>query len=409
MKATISQSLVSKLKPGERPFDVRDERLRGLLLRVEKSGSMIYYCEYARGRRQRIGLSTVLSPTEAREQAKQILADVAKGADPRAARKAKEQILFRDFIDKHYAKWAKANLKAHKSTITRLKVSFADFLDTPINKIKPLAVERWRSKRIEAGRAQSTVNRDLTALKAALARAVTWELLPEHPIASVKKAKEDKIGKVRFLSKDEEYRLRQALIDREARMREERKSANIWREQRGYPLLPDLDEAPFTDHLRPLVLLAMNTGMRRGELFDLSWENTDLEQALVTVTAATAKSKRTRHIPLNTEALETLQQWRDLVPMNYKLVFANEIGRRFDNVNSSWRKLLRDAKLENFRWHDLRHHFASKLTMAGVDLNTIRELLGHSDYAMTLRYAHLAPEHKRRAVELISQDCSAQN
>ena len=142
MKATISQSLVSKLRPSERPFDVRDERLRGLLLRVEKSGSMIYYCEYARGRRQRIGLSTVLSPTEAREQAKQILADVAKGADPRAARKAKEQILFRDFIDKHYAKWAKANLKAHESTVTRLKVSFKDFLDTPINKIKPLTVER---------------------------------------------------------------------------------------------------------------------------------------------------------------------------------------------------------------------------------------------------------------------------
>ena len=187
-------------------------------------------------------------------------------------------------------------------------------------------------------------------------------------------------------------------------MRVERESANIWRAERGYPLLPDVSEAPFADHLRPLILLAMNTGMRRGELFDLTWENTDLKQAIVTVTGATAKSKRTRHIPLNTEALETLKAWRELVPMNYKLVFANEIGRRFDNVNSSWRKILRDAKLQNFRWHNLRHHFASRLTMAGVDLNTIRELLGHSDHAMTLRYAHLAPEHKWRAVEVLSSD-----
>jgi len=69
-------------------------------------------------------------------------------------------------------------------------------------------------------------------------------------------------------------------------------------------------------------------------------------------------------------------------------------GRRFDHVNSSWRKILADAKIKNFRWHDMRHHFASRFTMAGVDLNTIRELLGHSDYAMTLRYAHLALEQK---------------
>jgi site-specific recombinase XerD len=68
------------------------------------------------------------------------------------------------------------------------------------------------------------------------------------------------------------------------------------------------------------------------------------------------------------------------------------------DVNTSWGNVLVDAKIENFRWHDMRHHFASHLVMAGVDLNTVRELLGHADLKMTLRYAHLAPEHKAAAV-----------
>lgn len=87
------------------------------------------------------------------------------------------------------------------------------------------------------------------------------------------------------------------------------------------------------------------------------------------------------------------------------LVFQSiKTGTAFSHVKKSWARVLEKAKIKNFRWHDMRHHFASKLVMAGVDLNTVRELLGHSDIKMTLRYAHLAPEHEANAVAKLVED-----
>jgi integrase len=162
----------------------------------------------------------------------------------------------------------------------------------------------------------------------------------------------------------------------------------------------------FTDHVKPLILLSINTGCGRGQLFDLTWPNVDLDRRILTVTGATAKSKRTRHIPLNREAALVLQGWRAQAEEADGLLFVNEAGERFDRVNFSSRHLLKDADIAAFRWHDMRYHFASRLVMGGVDLNTVRELLGHSDYAMTLRYAHLAPEHKLKAVEVLDRRTS---
>jgi integrase len=116
------------------------------------------------------------------------------------------------------------------------------------------------------------------------------------------------------------------------------------------------------------------------------------------------KSKRhkniVRHIPLNSEALFAIEIWHKQCGDKHGSIFINEeTGKSYTTVKKAWNSLRDEAELKNFRWHDFRHHFASSLVMAGVDLNTVRELLGHSSTKMTLRYAHLAPKHKADAVE----------
>ena len=126
-------------------------------------------------------------------------------------------------------------------------------------------------------------------------------------------------------------------------------------------------------------------------------DDVDLEREILVVRGGNAKSGKTRHVPLNSEAVLSLQRWKQSAPSS-EWVFPAKAGNQLVSIKTSWHAVLRKAGIVDFRWHDLRHHFASRLVMVGVDLNTVRELLGHSDLSMTLRYAHLSPEHKADAV-----------
>jgi integrase len=220
-------------------------------------------------------------------------------------------------------------------------------------------------------------------------------LLESNPFADLQLRPVESRRVVRFLNQAEERKLRKALADRDAAMIAARESGNGWRIARGKALLPAIHADGYGDHLTPLVLLAMNTGLRRGELLSLRWSDINLDARLLTVRAETAKSGKQRHIPLNAEATKVLRTWAGRSEGD--CVFG------VSDVKTAWVALVRAAGLENFRFHDLRHHFASKLVMAGVDLNTVRELLGHSDIKMTLRYSHLAPDHLAAAVAKISR------
>lgn len=415
MKAKIGVELLrsDKVKPRDKPFEIYDTELKGFTLRIQPDwydktgkkmpGAKTYLVRYrlSNGKQTRavIGSHKEFTPAQARDKATEIRRAVKNGVDPTKKEEPAVNHTFLSFLNDEYSPWAEAHRKDGKATIKRLNACFAEFSALPLTEISASIVEKWRTERLNNGKQPSTCNRDLTALKALLSKAVEWEYLDNHPLAKVKPSKVDGHAKVRFLSKEEECCLMQALDDREEKARTERATANAWRKERGYPLFPDLNAVAFIDHLKPMILVSLNTGVRWGELISLTWDAVDMDQALLTVKGDTAKSGKTRHIPLNATAMDALKGWKE--QSSGELVFPGRDGNMLDNVNRSWSALLKASKIENFRWHDMRHSFASWLVMAGVDLNTVRELLGHSDLKMTLRYAHLAPEHKAAAVAML--------
>lgn len=403
MKQKITARTLSSLDTTGKEYEVHDTTVPGLFIRVTAAGAKSYVVTWARGRKKTLGRVGVLTLAQAREEALQYLNEARKHGEPLAVTHGRRGVgipTLESFIDDQFEAWALLHHKDGANGVRDIRATYKDLLKLRLDEIDVRRIERLRSGWLAAGRAPATANRKLVRLKGMLSRAVEWGVIAEHPLASMRRLKVDQRGRVRYLLKDEEKRLRETLDAREEEIRAERDSANQWRKDRKRDLLPDLRRVAYADHLKPLVLVAVNTGMRRGEVFSLRWSDVDLKNKIVTVEGDTSKSGQTRHIPLNREALAALKGWAKQ-GQNAGYIFPGKAGARLDNVNSSWSALLERAAITGFRWHDLRHTFASKLVMAGVPLNTVRDLLGHSDIQMTLRYAHLAPDSKAQAVELI--------
>jgi hypothetical protein len=210
MQAAISIALVKQLKPAPKPFEVRDTRVKGFLLRVQPSGAMTCYVEYGRGKRIALGRSTVISPDGARDRARDILAGAQFGEDPLQERRLAKAHTLRTFIDEVYAPWAEANIRTAAATVARSTASFGEHLDKKLGDLTPWIIKKWRAARIKDGAKAATANRDLDDLKSSLTKAVTWGLIKVNPIATVKRSRIDMARSPRFLSADEEAQLRAA-------------------------------------------------------------------------------------------------------------------------------------------------------------------------------------------------------
>ncbi len=391
-RSSIAKTAQAKDRPAK-PYEVRADKPQGLLLRVQPSGARTYYVQIGRGQRVRIGPAGTFTLKQAEERAKRILIDPAA-----AAKKVGSTATLAAYLDEHYTPHALAHMKTGEGALARIRASWKPLLNKRVSDITSNAVDKLRDKRILEGLAPATVNRDVAALSSVFSHWVKNNKGTVHPLAGQKHFKVADDETVRYLTPKEAVGLRQALSDRDAAAAVERTSANKWRKQRGRDLLPAIKG--YSDHMTPMTLLTINTGMRQGELFSLAWGSVDMSLKTIKVLASHSKGNKTRVIPLNAEALQVLVTIKPDPATG--LVFKSPVtGGRFNNVKKAWAQITANAKMPDLRWHDLRHDFASQLVMRGVSLFVVQQLLGHSTPKMTMRYAKLAPDNLSDAVNLL--------
>jgi hypothetical protein len=182
----LNRSAIVASKPRANTYDVYFSDCPRLMLRVHPSGVKTFYCNFARGKRVCIGRADLISTEEARAKAIVHRQEAQQGVDPRLAKRTPITASYGAYLDEHYAPWAMANQRTASARLKLAPKLFAFLLDTPMNAITALDVEKWRTARLMAGKKPSTVNRDLSFLKASLSKAVEWGLLDVHPLRSVK-------------------------------------------------------------------------------------------------------------------------------------------------------------------------------------------------------------------------------
>lgn len=327
-------------------------------------------------------------------------ADVSRGKQPEIKKKI-PIVTFKE-LSVDYLKWAERQ-RGYRQKATLIAQLVEIFGHYPLRYFSTKLLETWQTERLQRGstrktvkkgfggkkvvvdipgipkgNAPATINRLMATIKHMITKAVEWELVEEEALRRVRRVKflEENNKRLRYLSTEE----CKALIGES------------------------------NNHLRPIIITALNTGMRRGEILNLQWKNVDLKHGFILLDKT--KNGDRREIPIN----ETLKNTFKAIPrrLDIPFVFYNENTAKGDKTNNDQEKIkpyadigtaftraCKRAGITDFHFHDLRHTFASHLVMAGVDITTVKELLGHKTLTMTLRYAHLAPSHKVKAVDLL--------
>ena len=268
-------------------------------------------------------------------------------------------ITFAEFAQKYleYARRNKRSWQRDEQLIANLSRVFGS---KRLAEIRSLDVEQYKLMRCETAQ-PATVNREVALLKHMFNLGIQWEYTLDNPTRGVKLLREDNIVE-RILSPEEEERL--------------------------------LAEAHAD--LKPVLTTAVNTGMRLGELLALTWAEVDLTQRLITVRHT--KNGRLRRLPINDGLLEALKALHGKSSKAEYVFRSPRNGNRRSSVRTAFEAANRRAGISKLRFHDLRHTFATRLVAAGVDIVTVKELMGHRDISMTMRYAHSAPERSLDAV-----------
>lgn len=280
-------------------------------------------------------------------------------------RKEPDPIKFYDFA-KEYLPWAKANKKpsSYSRDLYTMRIFDKEFEGKNIQDITTWQIEKYKTERKKQYK-PATVNRELALLKHMFSKAVEWGKLKENPANRSVKFFKGAVNRVRFLM-PHEFQI----------------------------VLSNCE-----DFLKPIVTIATHTGMRKGELLGLQWDQVNVEQGIITI--LDTKNSERKDIPMD----ETVKALLKGMERKGDLVFSIKAGKPLYpmKLHFAFRKALEKSGIDDFRFHDLRHTFASNLVMAGVKIEKVQKLMGHKMIAMTQRYAHLAPGYLSESVKVLDR------
>lgn len=275
---------------------------------------------------------------------------------------------FKDMSDKYLAEYAseKAPRSIIRDTIS-LKHLLPVFGNKFLSQITANQINSYKVKRRNEGASASSINKELAFAKHAFNIAIReWEWIRDNPFTRVGMERLPQ-PRVRYLIREEFERLYQVCNDR----------------------------------LKPIILFAVNTGIRQENILNLTWQEVDLSRGIITVQQT--KNGERLGLPMNQSVKDLLAKLSKLRFIRSSHIFPNSRGSKLDGgkVRKWFGMACKKAGIENFRFHDLRHTAASWMVQNGVDLYIVQRILGHKTAAMTQRYAHLAPDNLREGINTL--------
>lgn len=370
----LTKRFVESIKPDPiKTLIYWDLELKGFGAVILPSGRRTYCIQYRNQdrvlKRYKIGVHGQITTEEARSLAKQSLGQVAQGKDLTEKKKQIKLLptmedLAKNYIERHGYKKRPSSLKGDQGLLKNVILPA----------LGSLKVEHVTRRDIEAihKNFQDTpykANHSLRLLSKMFNLAISWGWRDNNPVLGIEKYQEEK--RDRWLDEEE--------LDR------------LW---------DVLDQ--YSNHLTAYVFkFLLLTGARKGEALGAAWDQFDLEKGVWIKPSHLTKQKKKEYLPLSEKAIEVLEIVKKLTPNNSFYVFPGKvIGKPLQEIKTFWKRVLKEAKLENVRIHDLRHTHASHLVSSGLSLSIVGKLLGHTQASTTQRYAHLADEPLRQAAEL---------
>lgn len=340
---------------------------------VRKRGGRWHFDFMIKRTRYRGTIAEAQTKQEARDAEAAVRREIFEGSYG----KPKGDGSFIEYAEQVFLPWSKSNKRSWRADQTKVAVFKQCFEGKSFREITPMLIEKFKRGRLQTAtpsgrpRRVASVNRELACISKIFSLAIRDGKASSNPCRQVQKYEEHN-ERNRYLTQEEEDRLLSEMSGARA-------------------------------HLKAVVELAINTGMRRGEILALRWSWIDFIRGFIHLPSEATKTAKPRSIPMNQLVRTLLTDIRETRESREFVFTSPKTGGSLTDIKHGFVSACEDAKVIDFKFHDLRHTAATRLADAGADPFVIAEILGHSDLRMTKRYTHATDERKRQALERLAQ------